>query len=683
MNNNYYIGVGRRKEATARVYLKEGKGQAHVRTNNKNIIVKKIQKDIAEREKSLNNLNLALEKAEKDTTGQALRPSLCEDIFQPLKLFSKEKDYDFFVRVKGGGFHSQAEAIRLALARASLKISPEYKITLKSFSLLTRDARRVERKKVGFKKARKKTQFSKRHSHSANIKHRKDRQDSARSQLFLKVRKKIENIIREEHEVNEKSLSIARENEKIKNSGGENYSARAFYQAPFGILIYLEDSKNITTDLISKLKLKSLPLSSLSSYFQMLYGLKINLKEEDNNLEEYLLTYLPVPCQLVEKKETDYYQELKKEMAGSKFYTNVENWLAHTADNGEVGGSNPPIRRSRIQLVCGQAKPGASLAFLKNMALFCREFNEKTKERNGELVNVEIIVYEDKSYKYNIGTSPSVYLLKGRRSDYKSLKKEEKKNAREKEKKEISEAELEKIAREKMPDLNTDDLEKAKKIVAGTLRSYGNFKAMDFLRNNNPEKLNNIKAIKKERKVAVIKENLPEDILKSCQKIKEVELLTIAEIRQKPLQKLLGPKGIYPTKKNGLLTENILEEIEKFQQGKTEIKTDKGGNIHAVIGSSDFSPIQLEENYKTIHSKITELKPVGRDLHPIHPGEILREELLKTYKITPQQLVKSVREDYWLDLQKHYELEYWKERQRLTSIQRQVRPINLEKTTEV
>ena len=50
------------------------------------------------------------------------------------------------------------------------------------------------------------------HSHSANIKHRKDRQDSARSQLFLKVRKKIENIIREEHEVNEKSLSIAREN---------------------------------------------------------------------------------------------------------------------------------------------------------------------------------------------------------------------------------------------------------------------------------------------------------------------------------------------------------------------------------------------------------------------------------------------------------------------------------------
>jgi small subunit ribosomal protein S9 len=91
-----------------------------------------------------------------------MEPSLCEDIYQPLKLFSKESDYDFFVRVKGSGFHSQAEAIRLGIARALLKISPEYKTTLKSFSLLTRDARRVERKKVGFKKARKKTQFSKR-----------------------------------------------------------------------------------------------------------------------------------------------------------------------------------------------------------------------------------------------------------------------------------------------------------------------------------------------------------------------------------------------------------------------------------------------------------------------------------------------------------------------------------------
>ncbi|RHZ35303.1 30S ribosomal protein S9 [endosymbiont GvMRE of Glomus versiforme] len=133
---NYYIGVGRRKEATARVYLKEGQGQAQVRTNDG-------------KEKNLQDYFY-------------MEPSLCEDIYQPLKLFNKEKDYVFFVRVKGSGFHSQAEAIRLGVARALLKVYPDYKTTLRNFSLLTRDPRRVERKKIGFKKARKKTQFSKR-----------------------------------------------------------------------------------------------------------------------------------------------------------------------------------------------------------------------------------------------------------------------------------------------------------------------------------------------------------------------------------------------------------------------------------------------------------------------------------------------------------------------------------------
>ena len=75
------------------------------------------------------------------------------------------------------------------------------------------------------------------------------------------------------------------------------------------------------------------------------------------------------------------------------------------------------IRRSRVQLVCGQAKPGAGLAFLKNMALFCKEFNEKTKNRVGEVVSVEITIYKNGSYEYNVGTSPSVYLLKKRGSD--------------------------------------------------------------------------------------------------------------------------------------------------------------------------------------------------------------------------------------------------------------------------
>ncbi|CAG8531830.1 5521_t:CDS:2, partial [Cetraspora pellucida] len=96
------------------------------------------------------------------------------------------------------------------------------------------------------------------------------------------------------------------------------------------------------------------------------------------------------------------------------------------------------------QLICGKAKPGANLAFLKNMALFCKEFNDKTKDKDGQIVSVEISVYDDKSHSYNISTPP--------------------------------EAELEEIARKLMPSLNTDDIEKAKKIIRGTVRSYGNFK---------------------------------------------------------------------------------------------------------------------------------------------------------------------------------------------------------------
>jgi small subunit ribosomal protein S9 len=87
-----------------------------------------------------------------------MEPALCENIYQPLKLFNQEKDYDMIVRVKGGGYHSQAQAIASGVVQALLKISPEYKITLKGFGLLTHDSRRVERKKIGLVKSRKSRQ---------------------------------------------------------------------------------------------------------------------------------------------------------------------------------------------------------------------------------------------------------------------------------------------------------------------------------------------------------------------------------------------------------------------------------------------------------------------------------------------------------------------------------------------
>ncbi|CAG8469259.1 8201_t:CDS:10, partial [Racocetra fulgida] len=272
-----------------------------------------------------------------------------------------ENDFDFFARVKGSGPQSQAGAIRLALARALLKVYPEYKITLKSFSLLTRDSRRVWRKVVGSKKANKGKRFhklyrfdletplrfpfsidsenyvyseykrleiktsqnkseffrdgkniDKLHSlianciekgqdltlkfRSPNSAHfRKNRQSELRSQEHQTARREIELLIRQKREIPKEAFVIAREHSfpKEKNSTAESRSTQALFQAPFGILIYLEGGKNIPADLVKKLQLKSLTPVSLPNYFQPLYSLKINLKGNDNNLEEYLLTYLP------------------------------------------------------------------------------------------------------------------------------------------------------------------------------------------------------------------------------------------------------------------------------------------------------------------------------------------------------------------------------------------------------
>jgi small subunit ribosomal protein S9 len=86
-----------------------------------------------------------------------------DDILSPLKVAELNiKSFSFTAMVKGGGKSSQAEAVRLALARAIVKLEPEKKKALKDAGLLTRDPRMVERKKTGLRKARKAEQYSKR-----------------------------------------------------------------------------------------------------------------------------------------------------------------------------------------------------------------------------------------------------------------------------------------------------------------------------------------------------------------------------------------------------------------------------------------------------------------------------------------------------------------------------------------
>ena len=90
------------------------------------------------------------------------RESLATIIKQPLSVLDKNKDFDIHVNVNGGGLSGQAGAIRLGIARALILADPDNRPTLKSNGLLTRDSRKVERKKPGQPGARKKFQFSKR-----------------------------------------------------------------------------------------------------------------------------------------------------------------------------------------------------------------------------------------------------------------------------------------------------------------------------------------------------------------------------------------------------------------------------------------------------------------------------------------------------------------------------------------
>ena len=126
-----YLGTGKRKSSVARVSLiSQGKGDINI-----------------------NGINI---------NDYIPRQSLITVIRQPLVAVEQDSGFDININVNGGGLAGQAGAIRLGISRALLNVNPDYRSTLKSKGLLTRDSRKVERKKPGQPGARKKFQFSKR-----------------------------------------------------------------------------------------------------------------------------------------------------------------------------------------------------------------------------------------------------------------------------------------------------------------------------------------------------------------------------------------------------------------------------------------------------------------------------------------------------------------------------------------
>ena len=130
MAETQYYGTGRRKSSSARVFLRAGSG---------NIVV---------------NGKPLTEFFGRETGSMIVR--------QPLNTVDMDDKFDIYVTVTGGGITGQAGAIRLGIARALLQYDEAMRGALKSEGFLTRDAREVERKKVGLHKARRATQFSKR-----------------------------------------------------------------------------------------------------------------------------------------------------------------------------------------------------------------------------------------------------------------------------------------------------------------------------------------------------------------------------------------------------------------------------------------------------------------------------------------------------------------------------------------
>lgn len=130
-----FHGVGRRKEAVARVYLKEGNGQ--IRVNGR-----AAEDYFAAFSFATDHLN--------------------RHLLSPFYATGTIGRYAVQARVEGGGPTGQLEALRLGIARALVEMTPEFRKPLKDAGLLTRDSRAVERKKYGHRKSRKKEQYSKR-----------------------------------------------------------------------------------------------------------------------------------------------------------------------------------------------------------------------------------------------------------------------------------------------------------------------------------------------------------------------------------------------------------------------------------------------------------------------------------------------------------------------------------------
>ncbi|CAL4322040.1 30S ribosomal protein S9 [Buchnera aphidicola (Pterocallis alni)] len=130
MINNRNYATGRRKSSSARVFMKPGSGEISI---NKKTLLQYF-----------------------------FRPSDRSVVLDPLQKMNLLDKFDFYITVSGGGMSGQSGAIRHGITRVLIQHNEDLKSQLRKYGFVTRDSRKVERKKIGLRKARKKPQFSKR-----------------------------------------------------------------------------------------------------------------------------------------------------------------------------------------------------------------------------------------------------------------------------------------------------------------------------------------------------------------------------------------------------------------------------------------------------------------------------------------------------------------------------------------
>ena len=131
------------------------------------------------------------------------------------------------------------------------------------------------------------------------------------------------------------------------------------------------------------------------------------------------------------------------------------------------------IRKIKLQIPAGKATPAPPVGTVLgpagiNLQEFCTKYNDATRDRMGDILPVEISIYDDRSFDFVIKTPPTAFLLK----KYAKVNKGSIKGSKEMVGS-ISQAQLNEIAETKLPDLNAYDIESAKKIVAGTAKNMG------------------------------------------------------------------------------------------------------------------------------------------------------------------------------------------------------------------